>query len=170
MRRGSSIFKVAQLAGALISLSLAAAAPSFAADYPSRMLTLVVPFPAGSVTDTQGRAMARAFEERMGQTVVVENRPGAAGAVGANYIATSVKPDGYTLGFISTAALASFPQMQKTTINPRTDLEYVIGMTGYTLGLMVRTDSPWHSIEDLMAGVHKEPNRFTFATSPRLSE
>lgn len=133
--------------------------------YPSRPITLVVPFPAGSVTDAQGRSIAKSLGQKLGQPVVVDNRPGVAGAIGANYVATSTKPDGYSLVFVSTAGLATFPHMQATQVDPRRDLDYIIALTGYTLGLTVRSDAKWKTIDDLVQEAKSQPGKVTYATS-----
>src|SRR5215470_274985 len=83
------------LAGALLLAALSPA-PTHAQDYPNRPITMVVPFAAGGLTDVPARVLAAMLQERIGQSIVVENRPGGSGTVGGAYAARAT-PDGYTL-------------------------------------------------------------------------
>src|SRR5487761_159301 len=86
-----------------IATAMAGAQPAArAADWPERPIHLIVPFPAGSSSDIVARVVAHALGEKLGQTVVVENRPGASGEIAAEYVAHAT-PDGYTLGLINTS-------------------------------------------------------------------
>ena len=89
-----------------LTLSLLVAAPAAATEaYPSRPITWVVPFGAGGVTDSTARIMAKAMSQIIGQPVLVDNRPGAGGIVGTEYVAAA-KPDGYTILYASTGPMA----------------------------------------------------------------
>ena len=81
---------------AFLCVAAASCAGAFAQDYPSKPLTLVVPFPPGGATDTVGRQVGKTLGERLGQTVIIENKPGAGTIVGAGAVARAA-PDGYTL-------------------------------------------------------------------------
>src|SRR5689334_140124 len=100
----------AALAAALATFVLAGSA--VAQDYPSRPLTYVVPFTPGGVTDNGARTIAKVLTEKIGQTVVVENKPGAGGIVGAEYVAQS-KPDGYTFMYTSNGPVGAFAYRYK---------------------------------------------------------
>jgi tripartite-type tricarboxylate transporter receptor subunit TctC len=93
--------------GTALALSLASQAT---ADWPERPIQLIVPFPAGSATDIVARIIAPGMGKHLGQPIVVENRAGASGAVGAQAVA-SARPDGYTIGLGTTSTLAVAPAL-----------------------------------------------------------
>lgn len=96
------------------SIAIPASTPrTFAADdYPNRPITLIVPFSAGGNPDTSSRLIARLLSEKLGQSVVVDNKPGAGSILGME-IAAIAKPDGYTMIFSSSGAMAIFPWLYK---------------------------------------------------------
>src|SRR6516165_3210598 len=112
-----------------------------ALDYPTRPVTLIVPFPAGGTTDVALRALATATEKYLGQSIVVENRAGAAGTLGPANMAATAKPDGYTISQLPGTVFRQ-PFMTKTSFDPATDFTYIICLTGYTFGVVVRSDAP----------------------------
>ena len=101
------LFTAAVAALTFVGHSVEASAQS---EYPSRPITLVVPFPAGGVTDVVGRELARGLQNALKQTVVVENRAGAAGVIGTRLVAQA-KPDGYTLGILTVSAISIAPHV-----------------------------------------------------------
>ena len=111
---------------------------AIAQDFPARPVTLIMPWPAGGSTDLAMRALATATEKYMGQTIVVENKPGAAGTLGATAMVTA-KPDGYTVTQIPITVFRN-PHVTKVGYDPLTDLTYLIGISGYTFGVVVRSD------------------------------
>src|SRR5205085_11642399 len=113
-----------------------------AQNFPARPVTFVVPWPAGGATDVALRALATATEKHLGQSIVIENRGGAGGTLGPSQMAASAKPDGYTIAQIP-ITIFRFPFMAKTTFDPAKDFTYVIGLTGYTFGVVVQSDAPW---------------------------
>src|SRR5687768_1139947 len=124
------------LAAALAALSLAIACPALAqSDYPNRTITLVIGFGAGGSTDIVGRIVARHLTEKLGQSVVVENKAGAGGTIGANLVAKA-PPDGYTLtlGTTSTHAIAA-GAYSKLAYNPVADFTHIslVAITPYLL-------------------------------------
>jgi tripartite-type tricarboxylate transporter receptor subunit TctC len=100
--------------------------------FPNRPVTLVVPWPAGGTTDIGMRALASATEKYLKQKIVIENRPGASGVLGPQQVAQNAAPDGYTL--VQIPITVFLPFMRKTTLDPATDLTYIIGVSGYTFG------------------------------------
>src|SRR5439155_21773933 len=108
-----------------------------AQDFPARPVTLIVPWPAGGTTDVVMRALATATEKHLGQSLVIENRSGAAGTLGPGQMAAAAKPDGYTVAQIAITVFR-YPFMRKTTYDPTKDFTYIIGVTGYTFGVVVR--------------------------------
>ena len=124
---------------ALVLAALLAAASALAEDrYPSRPITLICPWPAGGGTDTHLRKFAEIASKYLGQTVVVENKPGFSGLLGPTGMAASARPDGYTLSQLPLPAFR-VPHMQKVDWDPLRDFTYIIGITGYTFGVVVKS-------------------------------
>ena len=140
--------------------------------YPSRPVKLICPWPAGGSTDSVMRALAESAARILGSSVLIENKPGASGMLGPNEL-VKAKPDGYTLSQM-VIGVFRMPHMQKTQFNPLTDFTYIIGLTGYTFGIVVRADSPIKSIKDLIAYAKTNPGQFTYGstghgTTPHLA-
>src|ERR1043166_1324814 len=114
-----------------------------AQNFPIRPVTLIVPWPAGGTTDLGMRALASATEKHLGQSIVIENRPGGSGTLAPGQMAATAKPDGYTIAQIPITVFR-FPFMTKTTFDPSADFTYIIGVSGYTLrrGRRSRSSSP----------------------------
>ena len=139
------------------------AAPSFAQDYPNRPVTLIVPWPAGGTTDIGMRALASATEKYLKQKIVIENRPGAGGVLGPQQVAQQAAPDGYTLVQIPITVFR-FPFMRKTTLDPAADFTYIIGVSGYTFGVVVRNDAPWKTFKELIEYARANPGKINYGT------
>jgi tripartite-type tricarboxylate transporter receptor subunit TctC len=151
---------------------LAAAAGSRAQAFPSRPITLIVPWPAGGSTDRHLRGLAEIASKYLGQNIIVENKPGGGGTSGPGTMALTAKPDGYTLAQFPLGMLR-LPQMQKTQWNPLTDFSFIIGVTGYTFGLTVRADSQFKSFNEYIEAARKQPGKIDYGstgigTSPHL--
>jgi tripartite-type tricarboxylate transporter receptor subunit TctC len=152
---------------------LAAAASSLAQAFPSKPVTLIVPWPPGGSTDRHLRGLAEIASKYLGQNIVVENKPGGGGTIGPSQMALSAKPDGYTLSQFPMGMLR-IPHMQKSPWNPLTDFTYIIGVTGYTFGLTVRADSPYKTFNEYIEAARKEPGKIDYAstgigTTPHLN-
>lgn len=145
----------------VVAVSLSAAA-ALAQDFPSRPVTLIVPWPAGGPTDLAMRALATSTEKYLGQPIVIENKPGAAGTLGASAM-VAAKPDGYTITQVPITVFR-YPHMAQVGYNPLTDLTYVIGISGYTFGVVVRTDAPWKSWQELVAYAKANPGKVSYGT------
>jgi tripartite-type tricarboxylate transporter receptor subunit TctC len=157
---GSGTRHVARLLGLLIGAwSLAAGAQTF----PARPVTLIVPWPAGGTTDVVMRALASATEKHLGQSIVIENRGGAAGTVGPAHMAANAKPDGYTVAQIPITVFR-YPAMRKTSFDPTRDFTYIIGLTGYTFGVVVRKDASWKTFAELLADAKANPGKINYGT------
>jgi len=151
---------------------LVLALPAPAQEFPSRPITLVCPWPPGGSTDTHLRRFAEIATRTLGQTVVIENKPGAGGTVGPGTIALTGKPDGYTLTQMHMGTLR-IPQMQKLAWDPVRDFTYIIGLSGYTFGVVVKSDSPFKSFQDLLDWAKANPGKMSYGstgtgTSPHL--
>jgi len=143
-----------------------------AQDFPTRPITLIVPWPAGGSTDTHLRKLAELAAKHLGQPIVVENKPGAGGMLGPLGMAQSAKPDGYTISQMTVAAFRQ-PYMQKVDWDPIRDFTYIIGVSGYTFGVVVKSDSPFKTFDDFIAYAKANPGKLSYGstgngTSPHL--
>lgn len=130
---------------------------------PERPIVIYNPFAAGGVTDLHQRFLAEKVSRILGQQVLIESKPGAAGTL-APAALLSAKPDGHTLACLSINSLR-YPHYQQVNWHPLRDFTYVYGLSTYTMGLVVRADAPWKTLEDLIAAGKKEPEKFTYGTS-----
>ena len=155
--------------------ALACAAPigqALADTFPSKPITLIVPWPAGGSTDRHMRVLAEAAARHLGQNVIIENKPGAGGTLAPGMMALTAKPDGYTIAQFPMGMLR-VPHMQKTLWNPLTDFSHIIGVSGYTFGFTVRADSPYKTFKDYVEAARKSPGKIDYGstgigTSPHL--
>jgi tripartite-type tricarboxylate transporter receptor subunit TctC len=149
---------------ALLTMALIAfAGMAQAQQFPTRPVTLVVPWPAGGSTDIGMRALASATEKHLGQPIVIENRPGAGGTVGPATMAANSRPDGYTVGQLPISVFR-IPHIQKTTFDPAKDFTYIIHITGYTFGTVVRADAPWKTFPELLDYAKANPGKLNYGT------
>ena len=158
----------ASLAGA-VSITMPAMAQS---NFPSRPIKLICPWPAGGSTDAVMRAIAESASRILNNPVITENKGGAGGILGANEL-VNAKPDGYTLSQLP-MGIFRIPHIQKTLFDPLVDFTYVACLTGYTFGIVVRSDSPIKSIKDLVDYAKANPGKFTYGstgngTTPHLA-
>ena len=153
----------AGLAVAATGLGLAPAARAQAV-FPSRPVTVYVPFPPGSATDAVARALSVPLAKSLGQPVVIENRPGASGTMAAGMLAQSSNPDGYTVA-ITPASLFRVPHMQKVSYDPVKDLTYILNFSGYTFSLVVPESSPWKTLPDFIAYAKANPGKINVGAS-----
>ena len=108
--------------------------------FPSRSITLYCPWAVGGTTDLVMRAFAESATKVFGQSVIIENKPGAGGILGAAAL-TQVRPDGHTLAQMPISVFR-LPHMQKVAFDALADFNYIICLTGYTFGLVMPTDAP----------------------------
>ncbi|MBL8384358.1 MAG: tripartite tricarboxylate transporter substrate binding protein [Burkholderiales bacterium] len=151
-----------------------AAAPGLvrAQAFPTRPIKYICPWPAGGSTDIVMRAFAESAGKALGQTVLVENKPGAGGTLGAIEM-VNARPDGYTLAQLPISVFR-IPHMQKVQFDTLRDFTWIACLTGYTFGFVVRADSPIRSIKDLVDYARANPGKFTYGntgtgTSPHLA-
>ena len=124
---------------------------------------MVSPFAAGGNTDTLGRYIAPRLHERLGQPVIMENRPGAGGMTGTNYVAKSA-PDGYTLLFISGAYTAHSATVKNLPYDPLKDFEGVSMAVSYPFIIIVKADSPIRNVADLIAAAKKNSGKMNYGS------
>jgi len=137
--------------------------PVMAADFPSKSVTLIVPWVAGGSTDICMRVLAESAAKHLGQPVIVENKPGGGGTVGPATMAATAKNDGYTLSQMPLGVFR-LPHTMKTTWDPLKDFTYIIQLTGYTYGTVVKKDAPWKTLKELLAYAKANPGKVTYAT------
>ena len=156
-----------QSIGALAVLALASisAAPVYAADYPERSITVVVPFPPGGASDVTARLASNKLSERIGKSVIIENRAGANGGLGAAGV-KSAAPDGYTLLIGSIGVYAINPSLYKNLkYDPLKDFDLLSLLVLTPNVLVANPNFPVNSAADLIAYLKKNPNQVTFASS-----
>jgi len=130
---------------------------------PERPIVVYNPFAAGGATDLHLRFLAEKVSKILGQQVLVEVKAGAAGTL-APAALMSARPDGHTLACMSINSLR-YPHYQQTAWHPLRDFSYITGLSSYTIGIVVRSDAPWKTIEDLFAAGRQEPEKYTYGTS-----
>jgi tripartite-type tricarboxylate transporter receptor subunit TctC len=128
-----------------------------ASDYPNRAITIIVPFPAGGVTDLAARTVADAMEKHLKQPVVVINKVGGGTTIGG-YAVASAKPDGYTLGYfpMATSLPEAFEYFQDAPYTSK-DLRPVSGVIEVVMAAAVKEDAPWNSFKELIEYARKNP-------------
>jgi tripartite-type tricarboxylate transporter receptor subunit TctC len=156
--------RLAKLASAF--LLLAAAAPAVQAqDLPNKPIHVVIAFPPGGPTDFVGRLVADKVKDILGQTIIIENKPGANGAIGADYVAKSA-PDGTTLFLTTMGAVAITPHMRNDVpYDVIRDFAPVTLVVRNTTMIVMKADSPANSMKDLAAMAKAKPGELTFAST-----
>ncbi len=157
---------------AAAALAVPALAQAQAANFPNRPIKLICPWPAAGSSDIVMRALADSATKVLGQQVIIENRPGASGMLGPNELLKAA-PDGYTLSQL-TIGVARLPHMQKMQFDPLRDFTYIACLTGYTFGIVVKADSPFKTIKDLVSYAKANPGKFNYGstgngTTPHLA-
>ena len=154
------------VAAGIMALALCPArAQQAAPDWPTKSITLIVPYAAGGFGDTRMRLLARKLSDKVGQTVVVENKGGAGGVIGTAIVAKAA-PDGYTIGSGHLAPLAVNPSMmEKLPYDVSRDIAPVILIENSPLVLSVANSLPVKNLADLIALAKKEPGKLTFGSS-----
>ena len=128
--------------------------------------------PAGGSTDRHLRALAEIASKHLGQPIIINNQPGGGGTNGPGNLGLQGKPDGYTIAQYPMGMLR-IPHMQKTAWHPINDFTFILGVTGYSFGFVVRADSPYKTFKDYIEAARKAPGKIDFGstgtgTSPHL--
>jgi tripartite-type tricarboxylate transporter receptor subunit TctC len=160
------------LAAVFMALFALAAADIHAQDFPSRVIRIVVAFPAGGPTDFVARLIADKLKPLLGQNVIVENKPGANGAIGADYVAKG-EADGHLLFLTTVGAVAITPHLSKPNYDTLRDFAPVTLVVRPTTTLVVKPDTPVNSAKELAALARKSPGRSRLPrparAAPRIS-
>ena len=150
----------------LAALLFGLAPPAAADDYPSKPITLIVPFPAGGGVDVIGRIVADKLAAELGQPVVIDNRGGAAGVIGTR-VAARAAPDGYTLVMATSGSIAINPNLY---VNPGyqtlKDLSPIGLISSTPIVLMAHPSAPEQSLADVIASAKREPGKLNIGTPP----
>ena len=153
---------------ALLSVLAAPALARAEGDYPNRTIRLVIPWPPGASADAFLRIMAEQTGKRLGQSMVPDNKPGANGSL-SGVALKDARPDGYTLGQIHTGTFRAALMTDKPAYDPLNDFTYIIQLSGSVHGIVVRTDSPYKTFEDLVAAAKADPEKLTYGTFGQAS-
>jgi tripartite-type tricarboxylate transporter receptor subunit TctC len=149
---------------AALALPAALATPALAQTrFPDRPVRMLVPWGAGGPTDVQMRLLCDLAARRLGVPVVVENRPGAGGILGAQALLTE-RPDGHVLSQMPISVFRHPQMAQRALFNPLEDFSWVIHVTGYLFGIVVRADAPWRSLAELLDYARQNPGRINYGT------
>lgn len=155
--------RTALAAGAALSLP-ALASPALAQGrFPDRRIRLIIPWTAGGPADTGFRIMAESVTRQLGQPVVVENRAGAAGILGAVALQEAA-PDGHTISQMHAGVVRQMLLNPRPPYHPINDLTYILRITGFVMGAVVRADAPWQSMEELLAHAAANPGKLNYGT------
>ena len=163
------------IAGVIAAASAPALVPSWvlAQDrYPNKAITLIAPWPPGGASDAVMRAFAESAARHLGVSIVVDNRPGAGGTMGATAM-VNAKPDGYLLTQLP-LGIYRLPHMQKMVFDPVKDITHIVCLTGYTFGLASTIDAPFKTLKEMVAYAKANPGKLEYGstgigTTPHLA-
>ena len=143
---------------------LAIAASAWSQAYPNRPVKVVVPWPPGQATDIAARVVAERLQNALGQQFIIENKPGAGGAIGTETVAKS-SADGYTLLAASSGPISIMPNLQKTPYEPLKDLAPVSLICMTPFALVTHPSFPAKNAREFIAEIKANPGKYTFASS-----
>ena len=149
---------------ACIAVALIAASNAHAQNFPTKPIEVIVGFAPGGGTDSIARAVADVAQKYVGQPLVVLNKPGAGGIIGAQYV-NGAAPDGYTVLVAGGSETVSTPHFKELPFSPVDDFEPVIRFMIERINFYVKSDSPWKTMQDFVADAKKNPGKYTYATS-----
>lgn len=155
-----SFSAVAGLAFAIV-ISLGGAAR---AEYPEKAITMIVPWTAGGSTDQTARVLAKAAEASLGQPIVIINQPGASTTIGMAALAAA-KPDGYTIGTLSSTGYLIALQGRQLPFDPINAFSYISYYGDNVIGIAVKSDAPWKTLQDLVDDGRKRPGAIKYGTA-----
>ena len=152
-----------RFAVAVIAVAALFSGAAAAQEYPTKPITLIVPWPAGGSTDISMRAIADVASKHLGQPIAVDNKGGGGGTVGPATMAAASKPDGYTISQIPITVFR-LPLMQDVSWNPDKDFSYIVHLTGYTFGVTTNSESQFKTWKDVVEFAKANPGKVTYAT------
>jgi tripartite-type tricarboxylate transporter receptor subunit TctC len=150
----------------IVGVAAAMSCTALAAEYPDRSIRLVVPYPPGAGTDGSARIVAEALSRRLQQQVVVENKPGASGTIGVDYVVKSA-PDGYTLLWTSTDSMTAVPALKGAKVPYRVpdDFSFIGKFCETGMSLVVSAKLPVRSVAEFVAYAKANPGKVSYGTS-----
>ena len=132
--------------------------------FPDRPITLIVNFGAGGATDVAVRPLAKAAEKELGVPIVVLNKPGGNATIGITELSRA-KPDGYTIGVLTMAPMCITPFVQKVPYDYVNGFDFILGFARYRYALVLRSDSPFKSVKDLVQAAREHPKGISYAST-----
>ncbi|MSQ63162.1 MAG: tripartite tricarboxylate transporter substrate binding protein [Betaproteobacteria bacterium] len=148
----------------LLAVLALVASSAFAQQYPNRPIKVIIPWPPGQATDLAARIVGEKLSQALGQPFIMENKPGAGGAIGTDIVAKST-PDGYTLLAASSGPISIMPNLQKIPYDPLRDLAPVSLVAAAPFTLVVAANFPASNAKEFLALVRANPGKYTFASS-----
>ena len=145
-------------------LSLACSFAVHAQSYPNRPVKVIIPWPPGQATDLAARIVGEKLSQQLGQPFIMENKPGAGGAIGTEAVARAA-PDGYTLLAASSGPISIMPNLQKIPYDPLKDLAPISLIAAAPFALVVPASFPASNAKEFLALVRANPGKYTFASS-----
>ncbi len=158
------MFKIIHALGLSVLISVLMVSNVMAGEWPNKPVRLTIAYGAGGTTDMSARMMASLLEKELGQTIIAQNKPGGGGSVAAS-IASTQRPDGYNLFTLVTAPAAITPHMQELPFNPLTDFTPIARYGLWHYALVVKADSPFNTLDDLIAYAKKNPGKVSYGLS-----
>src|SRR5689334_8174366 len=143
---------------------VAGVTPALAQNFPSRPIVMVIPYAAGGSADVVGRLVANEMSKTLGQNVILELKPGAGGNIGAELVAKTAKPDGYTI-LLGSLSLSSNPSLMKLNFDPRKDLVAVAGIATLPNLMVTSAGGSIRTFKDAIAAARQKPGELTFGSS-----
>jgi tripartite-type tricarboxylate transporter receptor subunit TctC len=151
------------LVGALAAALVTAALPCTAQQYPSRPILVVMPLQAGSAVDVMIRIVAQKMSDNLGQQIVIENQPGAAGSIGAERVKRAA-PDGYTVGALNDSILTMIPNIRQVAYDPVKDFAPVGVVAAITWVMVVNNDLPAKTVPEFVALAKSRPGKIDYSS------
>ena len=149
--------------GAVLALLACLPAAVAAGQFPSKPVEFWIPFPPGGSTDGALRLLLAAAGKELGQQVLPINKPGAGATLAASVMSQAAPPDGYTVSMVA-ANIFRMPHLQKTAYDPLKDFTYIMGLTNYRYGIIVRADSKWKTLQEFLDYAKANPGKVTYGS------
>jgi tripartite-type tricarboxylate transporter receptor subunit TctC len=155
-------------AAAAAAAGVTAARPARADTFPSKPITLILPFPPGGSFDPILRALCNAAAQDLGQPIVLTHKPGGGGVTGTASLATMTEADGYTVAVMHNSVIRQ-PLLMKTAWDPLKDFSYLIGLAGLSTGIVVAADAKWQTLPELLADAKARPGLVSWGNVGAIS-
>src|ERR1700752_4241897 len=154
------MFRRSRVTIAVAAVGMLISAAAGAQEYPTKPITLIVPWRAGGSTDISMRAIAESASKLLGQPIAIDNKAGGGGTVGPATMAAAAKPDRYTIAQPPITG-SPLPLMQEVSWDPSKDFSYIIHLTGYTFGVTTSAEGPFKTWQDVVDFAKANPGKVT---------